>query len=462
MESQMHDMHNQMPEDDHEAAMARSDLYKLAQYSAKLFKMIDEGQQLEGWVQAKITKAADYIASVYHFMAYEMKVSEYGQQLENADVYESELRERLAQRLMEAKDKVKDLKKQDALKHKKHKSDAELKEEEESSWDKMQKYVADKAKEKGTGKFDRKEVSPGVTRYTRKSSTFDDGGEDKEVKKAKKSGKVKEGLGNSEEELAKRSKQLQDLIALRKDPKYQSPEAKKALEARIKKQMDRVSLDKGEVMGPDGKPIQVKEASKGDGNLANNAKPYDKVTRGDVIAGRLGKDEMGGKKKTEALKGGQVKLDKNKNGKLDSDDFKKLRSGVKEGSKTCNETPAGKMCPVHGMKECGMYETSHQEKTTMKHVKNPTPGEKKAAKDIKPGVAGYKDRIDMLKSAEADGRLKKESTGDYSAKKAAAGKDIGKPGKQFAQIAKSAGEKYGSAVKGKAVAGKVLANLRKG
>lgn len=39
------------------------------------------------------------------------------------------------------------------------------------------------------------------------------------------------------------------------------------------------------------------EEGKGDGNLANNAKPYDKVTKGDVIAGRLGKDEMGGKKK---------------------------------------------------------------------------------------------------------------------------------------------------------------------
>lgn len=49
---------------------------------------------------------------------------------------------------------------------------------------------------------------------------------------------------------------------------------------------------------------------------------------------------------------------------------------------------------------------SHQEKTTMKHVKNPTAGEKKAAKDIKAGTAGYKDRIDMLKSAEKDGRLK--------------------------------------------------------
>jgi len=50
-------------------------------------------------------------------------------------------------------------------------------------------------------------------------------------------------------------------------------------------------------------------------------------------------------------------------------------------------------------------EASHQEKTTMKHVKNPTDAEKKAAKDIKPGIAGYKDRVDMLKSAEKDGRL---------------------------------------------------------
>ena len=43
---------------------------------------------------------------------------------------------------------------------------------------------------------------------------------------------------------------------------------------------------------------KVEEAAKpNDGNLANNYPPYDKVTRGDVIAGRLGKDQMGGKKK---------------------------------------------------------------------------------------------------------------------------------------------------------------------
>ena len=59
------------PVDDHEAKMARAELYKLAQYSAKLFKMIDEDAELQGWVQSKITKASDYISSVYHYMEYE-------------------------------------------------------------------------------------------------------------------------------------------------------------------------------------------------------------------------------------------------------------------------------------------------------------------------------------------------------------------------------------------------------
>jgi hypothetical protein len=62
---------------------------------------------------------------------------------------------------------------------------------------------------------------------------------------------------------------------------------------------------------------------KNDGNLANNAKPYNKVTRGDVIAGRLGKDEMGGKaKKTkEGLDPvGKEDDDINNDGKKDKTD----------------------------------------------------------------------------------------------------------------------------------------------
>ena len=46
----------------------------------------------------------------------------------------------------------------------------------------------------------------------------------------------------------------------------------------------------------------VDEAKKGDGNLANNYPPYDKVTRGDVIAGALGQDQMGGKSKKKLKK----------------------------------------------------------------------------------------------------------------------------------------------------------------
>ena len=94
-------------------------------------------------------------------------------------------------------------------------------------------------------------------------------------------------------------------------------------------------------------------------------------------------------------------------------------------------------------------EKSHQSNTTMKHIKNPTKGEKQAAKDIKPGIAGYRDRVDMLQSAKKDGRLKNEaskpsaglSKGQKSsiAKKARAGKDIGKPGKSFDKVAKAAG-----------------------
>ena len=42
-----------------------------------------------------------------------------------------------------------------------------------------------------------------------------------------------------------------------------------------------------------------KKGKKGDGNLANNYPPYDKVTRGDIVAGALGQDQKGGKARVE-------------------------------------------------------------------------------------------------------------------------------------------------------------------
>jgi hypothetical protein len=62
-------------ERDHEVQMARSDLYKIANYAVKLHKMlknVSEEQGIQGWMQAKITKSADYMSSVAHTLEYDM------------------------------------------------------------------------------------------------------------------------------------------------------------------------------------------------------------------------------------------------------------------------------------------------------------------------------------------------------------------------------------------------------
>lgn len=239
--------------DDHEAAMARADLYKLANYSMKLFKMIQEGQELEGWVQAKITKAADYIASVYHYMEYELKVSEYGEKIENSDMYSESIRTAFMQKLTEAK------------------------------------KMASKAKA----------------------------------------------------EVEKKEKDLEEASGVRADKK------KGKVEKSTRKQYF-IKLEK------DGK------------------------TKGMTMLADEGESQ------------GEVR--------------------------------------------------------------------DRAARDAKSG--GWRVASIRLKD-EVDESLEEGSTGDYSAKKARAGKDIGKPGKNFEKIAKSAGKKYGSKERGEKVAGAVLAKLRK-
>jgi len=67
---------NDLGPQDHEASMARAELYKSAEYAIKIFHMIQPGDNLEGWVAAKITKAADYLDSVAHYMEYQKKFEE--------------------------------------------------------------------------------------------------------------------------------------------------------------------------------------------------------------------------------------------------------------------------------------------------------------------------------------------------------------------------------------------------
>lgn len=96
-------------ERDHEVQMARAELYKIAKYAIKLHDMlkgVSEAEGIEGWMQSKITKAADYVGSVYHTLDYDMATESkkvYKSTLTNEDVteYKASLKERMSQKKSE-------------------------------------------------------------------------------------------------------------------------------------------------------------------------------------------------------------------------------------------------------------------------------------------------------------------------------------------------------------------------
>lgn len=55
-------------EKDYEGEMAKGELQMLAKRATELANMMSDDMQLEAWVQSKITKAEDYINSVYDYM----------------------------------------------------------------------------------------------------------------------------------------------------------------------------------------------------------------------------------------------------------------------------------------------------------------------------------------------------------------------------------------------------------
>ena len=59
--------------DQSEIDMAGRELLKAQEYAAKLTAMVQQGPGLDGWASAKITKASDYLSSVYHFLDYELR-----------------------------------------------------------------------------------------------------------------------------------------------------------------------------------------------------------------------------------------------------------------------------------------------------------------------------------------------------------------------------------------------------
>ena len=392
--------------DNHEAKMARADLFKCAQYSFKLFKMIGEDQELEGWVQAKITKAADYIASVYHYMEYEMKISEYGDAIENADMYSESIRRAFQQKLTEAKVQAK------KAKDKMDKKEQEL----EEGFPTVADAKARADKEKTTGKFDKKEVKPGVTQYTRKSNTFTDGGDDSDTKKAKKKAKdTNEGIADiakkagsaikkagskaldklghgSDEDMIKDLQKKTGMPQTGKKPMAVQNEAAttnvppmpSAKNTSTHGMRDIWIAKYGKTHNANGTPKQPGMMPSGDQsaaeigrlsdvtgmNAANKkvspmpvAKNTSTASMRDAWMSKYGKTHnANGTPKSmstnEAAKPDFLDMDKDGNKKEPmkkavADKKKNPFAKVKEAVTKCNHTAKGKSCPVHGLKECG-------------------------------------------------------------------------------------------------------------
>jgi len=375
------------PEQDDEGKMAKADLYKTAKYSLKLFKMMQDDAQLEGWVQAKITKAADYLASVYHYLEYEMKFTEYGRAIEDSEMYTESEKKILKNKLLEAKEKVKDLKKAQAEK---------LKAKEKKKVDESED---DRGGDDDTpSDFNKITTSSGHTRHSRKASRTKADHElkgdtpitslhpDHDERAAKFLAKQVHGRKVSPMDQLTKRKGMSDL---------DEAKAKKA-----KKDYDgdgEIESGKDEVIGSRRKAagLPFKEGAKPDfldmDKDGNKKEPMKKAVASKKVkeAAISGPSQPSGIPATAKTSVPGMRAN--------SDDLKKANSSAALGEGKCNHSPKGKSCPVHGMKECsGMMEA--------KPSAGMSKGEKSAV-----------------------------------AKKAQAGKDIGKPGKSFDKVAKAAG-----------------------
>jgi len=309
-------------EKEHQGKMAKADLFKLATYSHKLFKQLHDEDQLEAWVQAKITKAADYMASVYHYLEYEMKFTEYGHHLDNSDTLSEGQKQVLKNRLMEAKNKMKELKKAQAEK---------IKEEKSSTGGEIS------------------HPKPGVTRHTHNPDRFTDEPHAEPASKAKS-----------------RS------AAEKKDEKAMDKADEKESKAWGKANPGKQTIMKGgvkttnEMFSDDDKVGAKKKTAHGTATKTSTGLKHDR-DYGDDDDAESAKERSAHKqatkyasKKMEEAKDKKAKKDWDQDGKIESgkDEYlgSKIRAAKKAGKmdeakKCCCEEKGKAKCPVHGPKK---------------------------------------------------------------------------------------------------------------
>lgn len=60
--------------DDLEGEMVKDQLCHIAQYAIAMAGVLEDDQELEGWVQSKITLAKEYVSKVRHYLENELQV----------------------------------------------------------------------------------------------------------------------------------------------------------------------------------------------------------------------------------------------------------------------------------------------------------------------------------------------------------------------------------------------------
>jgi hypothetical protein len=491
MQSQQSNQPLDNGETDREGAMARADLYKLANYSLKLFKKVQDEDQLEAWVQAKITKAADYIASVYHYLEYEMKFSEYGDHLANAEVYSEGVSPELKNKLMEAKSKIAQLKKLQA--EKMHEATVIGAGKEEPCphcggaghvvnpgrevpghvQSKVEKYkrltkathaahkrmdangdgVVSKEEEENFAKAEKKAPAP-KKKEAKTDETYGQGVYESELKKTGDTKKTRTGVLTKTDTgvVHKNTSYADDGDAEEKSGKGIKTHAKSqsAAEKKEKAPAQKMSPKSAGTWGMsnsekfDNRKVSEAKGKKPDfldmDKDGDKKEPMKKAVA-DKKAGPTKGVNPFAKKVDEALKGKQKNLDVDDDGDIEADDLADLRAGKKEkkvseaAKEKCNHTAKGKSCPVHGLKECGsMYEA---QKTMSRAAK----GHEKYGKEGMAALAKAGKEGKSLEPVRAKYNKYDETTEPKDLPKK--GEKIGKEGNKFGKTvsdAKKAGD----------------------
>lgn len=165
----------------------------------------------------------------------------------------------------------------------------------------------------------------------------------------------------------------------------------------------------------------------------------------------------------EALVGGQVKLDVNRNNRLDKQDFKMLR-GMKKKPMSENPEETAKSVKTAADVQNSNKDMCEEPQAVNTAAKSDSSTAPKVAPQstvtLKPLNKLGLPKLGGMTVAKKNMEEETVEEATLSAKAARAGEDIGKKGKMFAKIAKSAAERYGSEERGKKVAGAILKKMR--